>query len=86
MKLTAFFQIKLTKTNPAPAIIHAFNIEGQTSTDVKEEYLKGYAEMKATYRQYKHFERIAVTINVSDWLMVGGIGEEIETGEGLPIA
>lgn len=77
MRLTVIFQLKLTKTNPAPPIFHAFNVEGYGNAALKQSYLKGKNEMLRQYPGHKFIQRLAVVSDLSALLMVNGIEEEV---------
>lgn len=72
-KLTILFQLRLSATNPAPAELHTFNIEGESATGLKADYKRGIEQMKKQYPQYKHIRRIAVFEDKSDALRIIGI-------------
>ena len=77
MKLTVIFQLRLTKTNPAPPVLHAFNIEGIGNAALKQSYVKGKEAMLKTFSNYKYIQRIAVVQDLSDVLSVNGIDENV---------
>jgi len=70
MNLTVIFQVRLSKTNPAPPVLHAFNIEGQSNTAMKADYKKGVNAMRALYPKYQDFKRLAVVQNMAHLLQV----------------
>lgn len=78
MKLTVIFSIKLSKTTPAPPILHAFNIEGNSATALKSDYYKGVKNMKSEYPSHKDFRRLAIVEDKSELLMVTGISSELD--------
>lgn len=73
-KLTVLFEIRLTETNPAPPIMHAFSIStALNSADMKKQYNWGVEAMKKQYKNHKHFKRLAVLEDKSHLLQVTGI-------------
>jgi len=70
MNLTVIFQVRLSKTNPAPPVLHAFNIEGESSTAMKHDYQKGVSAMKLLYPKHQDFKRLAVVQNMAHLLQV----------------
>ena len=88
MKYTALFQVRLTPTNPSPPWLHAFNFEADESLPgaaslLKTAYKKGEAKMKTTFRQYKSFERLSISQDMTHKITVNGstLGEILGTPE-----
>lgn len=68
--LIALYQVKLTKDSPAPPVLHAFKIHGETPYDRKRAFYDGVHAMQEKYHRHEYFEKMMITEDHAADLMV----------------
>ena len=71
--LIALFSVRLTATNPAPAVLRAISFQGVNKFQLKTAYKAGLKALKAEMKQYKVFDRLAIMQDMSSSIVIDGV-------------
>lgn len=71
--LIALFSVRLTATNPAPAVLRAIAFYGSNKVELKTAYKAGLKALKKEMKQYKVFDRLAILTDMGNSIVVDGV-------------
>ncbi len=71
MKLIALYNLKLSKTTPAPPTVYAVKFDGETNQARKLSWAKGYKDMQDSYPKHKSITLVGVFEDKQELVQVG---------------
>lgn len=81
MRLTTLFEVRLSKTSPAPLGIHSFTVVGTTPLERNKSYLAGVKAMRGAFPNHRYFKLLLVTDDLVGMLSPVGISTDFELPE-----
>lgn len=83
IRLTIIFEVRLSRTNPAPGQIYAFTIEANSGYALKSAYKIEVERMRRAFPNHTFFKRLVVTRDSSSLLNLADIEapQEFDTAQ-----